>query len=241
MNTPLKIHSLLLFVCLAAQVGAVSAQTPRSSCDKVDWSTLPSRFTHDPTGQRVPQYAAKIEPVAQVRSDYQRSGYRNFRSSLQVGSSADNMHIVEEWGNPVQPYEAWRFPYRPYGVPYQQWGPNTQFWGASPFWPGYFPPGGPGMQQPWAMPAVGANGGAGDAMIDQLPPGNGPGNGPGGFPPGYYPPGNGHWQNPYGPGNFGRGTAPWNPGVGPWTDGYYHDAPQQPRMPDRQFFYTPRM
>ena len=249
MNTPLKISSFLLLVSFLTHVGAVHAQTPRSSCDKVDWSTLPSRFTHDSTGQRVQQFAAKVEPVAQQRSDYQRSGYRNFRSSLQVGSSADNMHIVEQWGAPVEPYEAWRFPFRPYGVPYQQWGPNTQFWGATPFWPGVFGPNGvgpqhPGAGNPWpghpgAMPAAGENGAMGQGMIDSMPNHMGSGMPPGYPPPGHYPPGNGYWPNPYGPGNFGRGTAPWNPGVGPWTDGYYQDALQKPRMPDRQFFYTP--
>lgn len=243
MNTPLKISSFLLLVSFMSHVGAVHAQTPRSSCDKVDWSTLPSRYTHDATGQRVPQYAAKVEPVAQTRSDYQRSGFRNSRSSLQVGSSSDNMHIVEQWGAPVEPYEAWRFPYRPYGVPYQQWGPNTQNWGAVPFWPGAFWPNGGGNphwpNHPGAMQAGGEAGPMGEGMIDSMPNQMGPGPvPPGNWPPGNWPPNNGYWPNPYGPG-FGRGTAPWNPGVGPWTDGYYNDAPQRPRMPDRQFYYTP--
>jgi len=245
MNTPLKISTFLFLVSFMGYVEAVHAQTPRASCDKVDWSTLPSRFTHDSTGQRVPQYAAKVEPVAQQRSDYQRSGYRNFRSSIQVGSSADNMHVVEQWGAAVEPYEAWRFPFRPYGVPYQQWGPNTQFWGATPFWPGPIWPNGAGPfppNQPYpghghppheAMPA---NGGGGAMGNGHWPHPYGPGGfGPGGFGPGGFGPGG------FGPGGFGNGTAPWNPGVGPWTDGYYQDAPQRPRLPDRQFFYTPRM
>lgn len=248
MNTPLNIQSFLLFVCIGCQVGALNAQTPRSSCDKVDWSTLPSRFTHDATGQRVHQYAEKVEPIAQNRSDFQRSGFRQFRSTLQVGASADNMHIVEQWGNDVQPYEAWRFPYRPYGVPYQDWGPNTQFWGATPFWPGAFWPGAggasPHLPMHGHMPMGGGADGAvhsGD-MIDSMPthsgfgatpPGHMP---PGYYPPGYFPPGYG-----YGPHSYGPRTAPWNPGVGPWTDGYYQDAPQTPRMPDRQFFYTPSL
>jgi hypothetical protein len=211
MNTPLKFSSFLLLVCFTFGAGAVTAQTPRSSCDKVDWSTLPSRFTHDSTGQRVQQFAEKVEPVAQQRSDFQRSGYRNFRSSLQVGSSADNMHVVEQWGADIQPYEAWRFPYRPYGAPYQQWGPNTQFWGANPYWPGAVWPG--GGVPPWPVPAGNNNG----------------------MPPNAVPPPN----HGYGPNPYNNQTAPWNPGSGPWTDGYYQDAPQKPRMPDRQFFYTP--
>lgn len=247
MKTPIQISSFVLSVCLMVSVGAVHAQTPRSSCDKVDWSTLPSRFTHDPAGQRVHQYAEKVEPVAQERSDFQRSGFRQFRSSIQVGSSADNMHIVEQWGNPVQPYEAWRFPYRPYGVPYDQWGPNTQFWGANPFWPGGYWPN-PIPPHPLPVPAAGNHAPMGDGMIDSMPsqmgpnpPGAGPqgmghsipgGHPHGSLPPGYYPPPAGYWQHPH-------GTAPWNPGVGPWTDGYYQDAPRQPRLPDRQFFYTP--
>jgi hypothetical protein len=89
------------------------------------------------------------------------------------------------------------------------------------------------------MPAAGENGAMGQGMIDSMPNHMGSGMPPGYPPPGHYPPGNGYWPNPYGPGNFGRGTAPWNPGVGPWTDGYYQDALQKPRMPDRQFFYTP--
>ena len=89
-----------------------------------DWLAAPSYYTHDPsTGERVNQYA-EIGPYYYYhRPDFQRSGYRQFRSTIQAGNSADNMHIVEEYGNPVRPYEEWRFPYRPYSVPYSQWGP----------------------------------------------------------------------------------------------------------------------
>jgi hypothetical protein len=33
------------------------------------------------------------------------------------------MHIVEQWGGQVVPYEQWRFPFRPYSAPYPAWGP----------------------------------------------------------------------------------------------------------------------
>ena len=67
-----------------------------------------------------------------------RSGYRHYRSTIQAGGSADNLHIVEEWGRPVRPYGEWRFPYRPYSVPYSQWG--QPFGGLGPG--GVYAPGG---------------------------------------------------------------------------------------------------
>lgn len=103
-----------------------------------DWITAPSYYTHDPrTGERVSQYTP-IGPVYRwERPDYQQSGYRHTRSSLQIGRSIDHLHIVEEWGRPVRPYGEWRYPYRPYSVPYAAWGPpfaglSGGFWG-----PGY--------------------------------------------------------------------------------------------------------
>ncbi len=86
--------------------------------------TWRSTYTHDPmTGQRVEQYAQEVQPLAPDQGNHVRSGYRHYRSSLQVGTSADNLHIVNEYGRPVMPYEHWRFPYRPYGTPYSSWGP----------------------------------------------------------------------------------------------------------------------
>src|SRR5205823_10033375 len=58
-----------------------------------------------------------------TRPDYLKSGYRQYRSTIDLGNSSDNMHIVEQWGAQVVPYEQWRFPYRPYSAPYQAWGP----------------------------------------------------------------------------------------------------------------------
>ena len=99
-------------VLLAAQVGAG------------EWITVPSYFTHDPqNGQSVQQHTP-IGPIfVQPRGDYQKSGYRHTRSSIQAGGRSDNLHIVEEWGRPVRPYGEWRFPYRPNAVPYDLWGP----------------------------------------------------------------------------------------------------------------------
>ncbi len=99
-----------------------------SSEPKSDWLTWRSTYTHDPVhGMRVDQYAIPSEPVAPARQDFQRSGFRHYRSTLQAGQSADNLHVVEQWGRPVEPYEQWRFPFRPYGVPYDAWGPPTPY------------------------------------------------------------------------------------------------------------------
>lgn len=100
-----------------------------------DWITAPSYFTHDPqTGERTQQYSPIGPFYVQQRSDYLRSGFRHTRSSIQAGNSADHLHVVEQWGRPVQPYGEWRFPYRPYSVPYPLWGPPFigAGWGAFP-------------------------------------------------------------------------------------------------------------
>lgn len=88
-----------------------------------DWLTARSFYTHDSSGERVQQYSPIGPFYIQNQGNYQRSGYRNTRSSLQFGGSSDQYHLVEEFGRPVQPYEEWRFPYRPYGAPYEAWGP----------------------------------------------------------------------------------------------------------------------
>jgi hypothetical protein len=115
-----------------------------------DWLVVPSYYTHDPmNGQRVTQYA-EIGPYYYYhRPDYQKSGYRHYRSTIQTGNSADNMHLVEEYGRPIRPYEEWRFPYRPYSVPYDAWGPPFGGLGAGAGYGGIyggvgpFPPLGP--------------------------------------------------------------------------------------------------
>src|SRR5262245_52351193 len=89
-----------------------------------DWIVKRSRYTHDPNTQaRVTQYSQIGPFYANDMPNYQKSGFRYSRSSIQVGPSADHLHTIEEWGRPVEPYGAWRYPYRPYSAPYQAWGP----------------------------------------------------------------------------------------------------------------------
>lgn len=83
-----------------------------------------ARYTHDPnTNERVTQYSPIGPFYANDLPDYRKSGYRHSRSSIQVGPSADHLHVVEEWGRPIVPYGEWRYPYRPYSAPYSAWGP----------------------------------------------------------------------------------------------------------------------
>jgi len=97
-----------------------------------DWITAPSYYTHDPiSGERVTQYSPIGPFYTYPQASFTRGGYRNTRSSLQVGTSADHYHTTEQWGAPVQPYGEWRFPFRPYSVPYDAWGP--QLYGGYPF------------------------------------------------------------------------------------------------------------
>jgi hypothetical protein len=116
-----------------ALIAVVSAA---SLAHAADWNTAPSYYTHDPnTAERVTQFSPIGPFYVYAPPDYVKSGYRHTRSSVQAGGSADNLHIVEEWGRPVQPYEQWRFGNRPYGDnPYPAWGPP--FAGAGIF-PGY--------------------------------------------------------------------------------------------------------
>jgi hypothetical protein len=110
----------LTLVAAAALAGLPLA----GASSAADWITAPSYYTHDPlTAERVCQYSPIGPFYYYARADYAKSGYRHTRSSLNLGNSADNLHIVEEWGRPVRPYEEWRFPYRPYSVPYDLWGP----------------------------------------------------------------------------------------------------------------------
>lgn len=158
--------SLLLGCCQSASAG--------------DWITEPSYYTHDPnSGERVTQYSPIGPFYTYPQSSFVRSGYRNTRSSLQVGTSADHYHTTEQWGAPVQPYGEWQFPYRPYSVPYDAWGP--QLFGGVPF--GRFPQGF-GTGYGGGFPGSGFPGGG------LLPPGQGgmqqPGiTGPNPLQPGY--------------------------------------------------------
>lgn len=124
MQTPLQNTLLPWSRCLSVLILATSATGLQAD----DWMTWASTYTHSPqTGQRVDQYAQVEQPISPYRQDFTRSGYRHFRSTLQGGQSADNMHIVEQWGQPVIPYEQWRFPFRPYAVPYDAWGPQAPY------------------------------------------------------------------------------------------------------------------
>ncbi len=181
-----------------------------------DWMTWTSTYTHEPfTGQRVDQYAMPVDPVAPYREDFQRSGFRHTRSTLQAGLSADNLHIVEQWGRPIVPYEEWRFPYRPYSVPYGAWGPQAPYGiinGNFGFGGGIAPP----MQHNPGYPP------------QQMPGQAGPGQaGPGQFGPG-------SWGGPNG--------FPLQPQYQnqPWFDGTYPSAPPLDPSSDRQFFFDPR-
>jgi hypothetical protein len=143
----------------------------------------------------VAQYAPIGPFYMPARDDYQSSGYRHTRSSLQFGGSVDHYHRVEEWGRPVRPYDEWRFPFRPYAVPYPEWGPP--FAGLNFGYPGYAP-------FPYAAPqAPGPN-----------PPAGGNPNVPGGNPnfpgfPGFNFPGFNAGPNPFQPFVPYRGFQPW--------------------------------
>jgi hypothetical protein len=194
-----------------------------------DWMTWASTYTHDPVhGARVDQYAVPEQPLSPQRADFVRSGYRNYRSTLQAGQSADNIHVVEQWGNQVIPYEQWRFPYRPYAVPYDAWGPQAPYgifngsfgYGGYPRYGGQYPGyggdgGGVGMNPDpgYGMPGGGAIPGRGGYPYDER---RYPYSEPRGFP--LTPP----YRNQ------------------PWYDGTYPSAPPLDPRSDREFFYDPR-
>ena len=105
---------------LLIAIVAISAQDASAG----DWFFMPSSYSHSPvTGQRVRQFAPTPPVIVYERPDYTRSGYRQTRSSINVGGSSDNYHVVEQYGQNIRPYGEWLFPYRPYGVPYDAWGP----------------------------------------------------------------------------------------------------------------------
>lgn len=167
-----------------------------------DWLTLPGKYSHDPVaGTRVAQYAPSAMPWAPVETSFRSSGYRQQRSTLAYGQSADNYHRVETWGDPVRPYGEWRFPFRPYSTPYPNWGP--------PF-------GGLNINQ--GFPGVGWGGGfVGQGYAPSASPTQN-------VPSGQNPPvGNG----PRGRRGYSGGTNPYPAGpespypVAPYYDGYY--------------------
>ena len=216
-----------------------------------DWMTWPSSYTHQPSyGQRVDQYAPPVQPVVQRDPSFQRSGYRHYRSTLQGGNSADNIHIVEQWGAPVVPYEQWRFPFRPYGSPYDAWGPqapygiiNGNFNGNTGGNPGGNFGGNTGYPRPFP----------GQAAQPMPPHGYQP---PAGanphpaYPHPAYPNGNLPYDGYSNQGYPNPGYSPQSPSNGfplsppyqnqPWYDGNYPVAPPLDNRSDAEFFYTPR-
>ncbi len=222
-----------------------------------DWMTWPSTYTHEPVhGQRVDQYAQPVQPIAQRDPSFQRSGYRNYRSTLQGAYSADNMHIVEQWGAPVVPYEQWRFPFRPYGTPYDAWGPQAPYGvfngniNANLGQLGNYPP--HGYQAPPGSAPYTGQPQSGQPNTTMGYPGYPQ---PGSPYPGYPNPGypNSGYPNP-GSGNSNQGfpvpsNVP-NPSNGfplspqyqnqPWFDGTYPLAPPLDNRSDAEFFYKPQ-
>src|SRR5262245_52383456 len=95
--TGLSMQSRLPLYFAAAILAALSALATRASA--ADWLTAPSTYTHDPTtAQRVTQYTPIGPYYYYARPDYLKSGYRNLRSTIDLGNSSDNLVITEEWG-----------------------------------------------------------------------------------------------------------------------------------------------
>lgn len=130
-------------------VVAMLILTGASAAHAADWIFAPSDYTHSPqNGRRVDQYAPIAPVYVYTQPSFTRSIYQYERSSLQVGDSIDNLHIVNQAGPPVSAYRTWQLPYRPYAVPYGAWGPQMMGGGFGGFGggigPGVFPGGFPG-------------------------------------------------------------------------------------------------
>lgn len=125
---------------------------------EASWIFRKSYYSHDPaTGERVAQYARPEPAYVPPQDNYRQSGYRHIRNSLRVGGSADNLHVVQTWGEGenIRPYGEWQFPYRPFATPYNGvWPyPPPLYWGGypgmvPPVYPGQYPPGYPGANPP---------------------------------------------------------------------------------------------
>lgn len=137
---------------------AVLCVSVTGSANAADWLTAPSYYTHDwSSGERVSQYCQVGPYYYYHRPDYLKSGYRQYRSTIDLGNSSDNMHVVEQWGAPVRPYEEWQYPFRPFSVPYDAWGPPFGGLGGGG---GFFPYGGFGAY-PYSGGFGGGFGGSG--------------------------------------------------------------------------------
>jgi hypothetical protein len=183
------------FISLAAAAIVWSA----SPAVAADWITAPSYYTHDwSSGHRIAQYSPIGPFYYYTRPDYLKSGYRQYRSTIDLGNSSDNMHVVEQWGAPIVPYEQWRFPYRPYSVPYDAWGPP--YGGLGGGTGGYPYSGGSGANVFGGLfPPYGYGFGGPGYGAFSAPGGSGPG--PGTHPGTFFPPAV----------NFAQ----------PWLDGHY--------------------
>jgi hypothetical protein len=196
-----------LFSLIAAAFAACLAGG--SSAGAADWITAPSTYTHDPmTAERVTQYSPIGPFYYYARPDYLKSGYRNYRSTIDLGNSSDNLIITEQWGGQVRPYDEWRFPYRPYSVPYDLWGPPYGGLGNSGAFYGGFP--GP-------YPYGGGFGAAGAGGI-------GGGFGGGGFPGHHHQPPAVNYAQPWADGHYPQYDANdrsqyWRPYVAPQHHG----------------------
>jgi hypothetical protein len=189
---------------------AVALFVSGSAASAADWLTAPSYYSHDgSTGQRVAQYAPIGPYYYFQRPDYLKSGYRQYRSTIDLGNSSDNMHVVEQWGAQVVPYEQWRFPFRPYSAPYPAWGPPYGGLGGGTGGYPYSGGGGANIYGGFFPPYGGAMGGMGGGFG-----GFGGGMG-GGFPGGFGAPAT----------NFAQ----------PWLDGHYPSYD----LNDRSQYYRP--
>lgn len=211
---------------------AVANSVKKPSKDRVDWTTMASTYTHAADGVRVDQFAQGVEPVVFERPDYQRSGFRHTRSTLQAGFSADNYHVVEQWGGDVRPYGEWRYPNRPFAVPYGMWGPQLPQVVGGGAWGFPFPvapfqnPGHPAAPPSSPPPSGAGPGGSGGMMM----------HGAHGMP--HHP----HGTHGMYPGTFNGWSGLFGVGPGnvlnPLQDDYYHQAPI-PYLPPPPPIYNP--
>jgi hypothetical protein len=114
----MKRHLLILGTLGWLAIGSAAAA-------QQSWLFRQGRYSHDPAGQRVAQYAPKAPSLAPVDPNYVQSGYRHRRSTLRgADGSADRLHVVETWGagEAIRPYGEWLFPYRAGATPYGPWG-----------------------------------------------------------------------------------------------------------------------